>query len=62
MDKEDEKLRNKFLQLELERHMNRNENKDVHELFAKTPQELMNEPDLAIQVIAYIQKLKKESK
>jgi hypothetical protein len=62
MDKEDEKLRNKFLQLELERHMKRNGIKDVHELFAKTPQELMNEPDLAIQVIAYIQKLKKESK
>jgi hypothetical protein len=62
MKKEDENIRNKFLQLEVEKYMKKHRIKDVRVLFEKTPEELMNEPDLAIQVISYIQKLKKESK
>lgn len=60
MKTEDENIRNQFLQLELEEFMKENHIEDINILFSKTPEELMKETDLAIQVIAYIQKIKKE--
>ncbi len=60
MKTEDENIRNQFLQLELEEFMIENHIEDINILFSKTPEELMKETDLAIQVIAYIQKIKKE--
>jgi hypothetical protein len=60
MKTEDENIRNQFLQLELEEFMKKNHIEDIHVLLSKTPEELMKETDLAIQVISYIQKIKKE--
>jgi hypothetical protein len=60
MKTEDENIRNQFLQLELEKFMKENDIEDIHVLLSKTPEELMKETDLAIQVISYIQKVKKE--
>ncbi len=60
MKTEDENIRNQFLQLELEKFMKENHIEDIHVLLSKTPEELMKETDLAIQVISYIQKIKKE--
>jgi hypothetical protein len=60
MKTEDENIRNQFLQLELEEFMKENHIEDINVLLSKTPEELMKETDLAIQVIAYIQKIKKE--
>jgi hypothetical protein len=62
MKTEDENIRNQFFQLELEHYMKKHRIKDVNILLSMTPEELMKETDLAIQVIAYIQKMKKELK
>lgn len=60
MKTEDEKMRNQFLKSELEQFMKKHRIKDISTLLKKTPEELMRYPDLAIQVISYIQKLKVE--
>ena len=62
METEDENIRNQFLQLELNLYMKKQGIEDIKTLFSKTPEELMQETELAIQVIAYIQKLKAELK
>ncbi len=62
METEDENIRNQFLQLELNQYMKKQGIEDIKTLFSKTPEELMQETELAIQVIAYIQKLKAELK
>lgn len=52
-------LREEFLKQELELYMKENDITDLEYFFSKTPEELMQLPDLAIQLISYIQRLKK---